>query len=314
MAGAYSQDLRDRVIDAALVGLPARLAAVQFRVGIATAIGWVGRARQTGERAARRQGQPRRSKLDAHRTFLLGLIEATPDVTLLEMQERLEVDRDITASVGTIWTFLDRCRLTFKKVRPCRRTGPARPSGAARGMVRGPARSRPGPAGLHRRDWRLHQHGPPARPRAEGSTAAGRHPEGPLEIHDLCSGPAAHGHCRAHDARWPDEPVRIPGLRAAGARADIGAWRIVLADNLPTHKGPLVRKAIEAAGASLVFLLAYNPDFNLVENAFAKLKALLRKVAERTIRGPWRLTGQFLDTFTPQECANYFAAAGYDPD
>ena len=75
-----------------------------------------------------------------------------------------------------------------------------------------------------------------------------------------------------------------------------------------------MRKAIEAAGASLVFLLAYNPDFNLVENAFAKLKALLRKVAERTIRGPWRLTGQFLDTFTPQECANYFAAAGYDPD
>jgi transposase len=141
MARAYSQDLRDRVIDAALAGLPARRAAVQFRVGIATAIGWVSRARHTGERAARRQGQPRRSKLDPHRAFLLGLIEATPDITLVEMQERLEADRGITASVGTIWTFLDRCGLTVKKVRPRRRAGPARHSGAARGVVRGPARS-----------------------------------------------------------------------------------------------------------------------------------------------------------------------------
>src|SRR5690349_11471348 len=83
----------------------------------------------------------------------------------------------------------------------------------------------------------------------------------------------------------------------------------VLADNLPAHKGPLVRKAIEAAGASLVFLPAYSLDFNPIENAFAKLKALLRKAAERTIRGLWRPIGQLIDTFMPQECANYFAAA-----
>src|SRR3954452_10492093 len=99
MARAYSQDLRDRVIDAGLAGLPARRAAAQFRVGIATAIVWVGRARRSGERTARRQGQPRRSKLDAHRAFLFGLIEATPDITLLEMQvemqERLAAERGI---------------------------------------------------------------------------------------------------------------------------------------------------------------------------------------------------------------------------
>ncbi len=139
MARAYSQDLRDRVIDAALAGLPARRAAVQFRIGIATAIGWVSRARQSEERTARRQGRPRRSKLDPHRIFLLGLIEATPDMTLVEMQQRLAEERSIQASVGTIWTFLDRCGLTFKKVRPCGRAGPARHPGAARGVVRGPA-------------------------------------------------------------------------------------------------------------------------------------------------------------------------------
>ena len=122
MARAYSQDLRDRVIDAALSGVPARQAAVRFGVGIATAIIWVRRARESGERTARRQGQRRRSKLDPHRDFLLGLIERTSDITIVEMQERLATERGVTASVGTIWTFLDRCDMTVKKEPPKRRS------------------------------------------------------------------------------------------------------------------------------------------------------------------------------------------------
>jgi transposase len=89
---------------------------------------------------------------------------------------------------------------------------------------------------------------------------------------------------------------------------------VVILDNLPAHKGRRVREAIEAAGASLRYLPPYSPDFNPIENAFAKLKALLRRTAERTVEGLWRLIGQLIDTFTPQECANYFIAAGYDPD
>ena len=115
MARAYSQDLRDRVIDAALSGMPARHAAERFGVGIATAIVWVRRARETGERTARRQGQPRRSKLDPQGEFLLGLIAKAPDMTLVEMQARLRDERGVSASIGTIWTFLDRCGLTVKK-------------------------------------------------------------------------------------------------------------------------------------------------------------------------------------------------------
>jgi len=115
MARAYSQDLRDRVIDAALTAVSARQAAARFGVGVATAILWVRRARETGERTARPQGQPRRSKLDPHRAFLLSLIKAKDDISLAEMQERLAVDRGLSASVGTIWTFLDRAGLTFKK-------------------------------------------------------------------------------------------------------------------------------------------------------------------------------------------------------
>jgi len=69
---------------------------------------------------------------------------------------------------------------------------------------------------------------------------------------------------------------------------------------------------IETAGASLMYLPPYSPDFNPIENAFSKLKAMLRKAAERTIDGLWDRIGTLLPTFTTQECANYFAAAGYD--
>jgi transposase len=120
MARAYIQDLRDRVIDAALAGLSARGAAERFGIGEATAIVWVRRARQTGERQARRQGQPRRSKLNAHRDYLLGLIEATPDMTISELLERLLTERGVKASRALLWAFLDRLGLTFKKRPPMR--------------------------------------------------------------------------------------------------------------------------------------------------------------------------------------------------
>ena len=89
---------------------------------------------------------------------------------------------------------------------------------------------------------------------------------------------------------------------------------VVIMDNLPAHKAAGVRNAIEAAGASLLYLPPYSPDFNPIENAFSKLKALLRAKAERTIAALWDTVGSVLERFTPAECANYFKAAGYEPD
>jgi transposase len=87
---------------------------------------------------------------------------------------------------------------------------------------------------------------------------------------------------------------------------------IVVMDNLPAHKVGGVRSAIEAAGASLLYLPPYSPDFNPIEQAFAKLKALLRKVAARSIPELWDAVAEAIDHFPPSECRNYFAAAGYD--
>jgi transposase len=128
----------------------------------------------------------------------------------------------------------------------------------------------------------------------------------------------------------------VAGLRLTGLSAPMvldgpinGAWfqayvdqvlvptlsrgDVVIMDNLGSHKGAEVRKAIEAAGATLSYLPPYSPDFNPIEKAFSKLKALLRKAAERTVEGLWNKIGELLSEFTPRECENFFAAAGYDP-
>ena len=84
-------------------------------------------------------------------------------------------------------------------------------------------------------------------------------------------------------------------------------------DNLPAHKPVAVREAIEKAGATVRFLPPYSPDFNPIEMAFSKLKAILKAKACRTIDDLWQTIGFAIDTFTPTECENYFNAAGYDP-
>jgi transposase len=86
---------------------------------------------------------------------------------------------------------------------------------------------------------------------------------------------------------------------------------VVIMDNLGSHKGKAVRQAIRKAKAHLIFLPPYSPDLNPIEQVFAKLKALLRKAAERTVEATWRRIGQLLDHFTPAECANYLANSGY---
>jgi transposase len=87
---------------------------------------------------------------------------------------------------------------------------------------------------------------------------------------------------------------------------------VVVMDNLGSHKGKAVRKAIRAAGAKLLFLPPYSPDLNPIEQVFAKLKELLRKAAARTKEALWDAIGRHLDDFTPEECRNYLAHCGYE--
>ena len=120
MTQAYSADLRGRVIRAASEGLSARAAAARFGVGVSTAIVWVRRFRQSGEAAARRQGKPRGSRLDGHKAFVLGLIEAKDDITLVEMAGRLGAERHVEISPAMLCVWLKRQGMTHKKKRRTR--------------------------------------------------------------------------------------------------------------------------------------------------------------------------------------------------
>jgi transposase len=98
------------------------------------------------------------------------------------------------------------------------------------------------------------------------------------------------------------EQILLPTLRPGD---------IVIIDNLGSHKGAAVRRAVRSAGAKLFFLPPYSPDLNPIEQVFAKLKTLLRKAARRTVEDTWRQIGTLLPIFSSRECANYFRNAGY---
>ena len=101
------------------------------------------------------------------------------------------------------------------------------------------------------------------------------------------------------------EQVLVPTLRSGD---------VVVMDNLPAHKPAAVQHAIERVGAELRFLPPYSPDFNPIEMAFAKIKALLKKTAARSVTDLWDAIRDAIDAISPEEARNYFTAAGYEPE
>ena len=112
-----------------------------------------------------------------------------------------------------------------------------------------------------------------------------------------------------------DGPINLIAFEAYVEQVpvpELSPGDIVVMDNLDSHQGPQVRSLIEAVGAGLLLLPPYT-DFNPIENAFSKLKAHLRKAAERNLEGLWGAIGRIADLFTSRDCQNFFEAAGYDP-
>ena len=122
MSRSYSTDLRVRLIKSISGGLTRRKAAARFGVGVSTAVKWYQRYRDTGEIAARKQGQPGGSKLDAHEAFILALVRERADISLAEIAARLAEKRAVSACPATVWYFFERRGISFKKNRARRRT------------------------------------------------------------------------------------------------------------------------------------------------------------------------------------------------
>ena len=140
MSQTLSQDLRSRVISAVDGGMSRNAAARRFGVGISTAIRWVREWHTTGSRTARPKGGDLRShRVEAFRELLLSAIETQKDITLVELAAMLERDYSAVFAPSTIWRFLDRHGMTFKKNSARQQAGTTRRRRAARGVVRGPA-------------------------------------------------------------------------------------------------------------------------------------------------------------------------------
>ncbi|MCP4242805.1 MAG: IS630 family transposase [bacterium] len=313
MAKALSVDLRRRVVDAIVRGLSCRQAAERFGVSASSAIRWYARLRTSGTVAPKAQGGDRRSgRIEAQAAFILDQVAARPDITLAALQEKLR-ERGLSVGITTLRRFFKRRRITFKK-----KTAHA-------------AEQDHSDVNAAREVWFEGQLDfDPAKLIFIDETSAntkmvrlrGRAPKG-----ERCRAAVPHGH-------WKTTTFTA-GLRLGGITAPIvldgpmngEAFRayveqvlvpeltpgdVVIMDNLRAHQVSGIREAIEAAGATLMFLPPYSPDFNPIEMAFAKLKAILRGAATRTIPELWEAIRSALDQITPTECRNYFAAAGYD--
>ena len=292
-----------------------RQAAARFKIGASTVIGWVGRLRDSGEASARPQGRPRGLKPDPHKDFLLPLIEAEPDMTIEKMQERLLEDRGVMASAGTIWTFLDRCRLTFKK-KTVHASEQDRPDvhKQREEWFEGQLDLDPAKLVFIDETWASTNMAPMYGWAPKGERLRVGIPHGhwkrttfvaALRLTGLTAPMALDG--SINGASFLDYVKRV--LAPTLTPGDI-----VIADNLSSHKSEQARQAIEAVGAQICFLPPYSPDFSPIENAFSKFKALLRRAAERSVGALQQTIMRLAETFTPTECANFFAACGYDQD
>ena len=141
---AVSDDLRERVVDAVVLGgLSRNQAAARFKVSIASAVRWVKRFQTTGEISPAPSGGDRRSgRIEVHHDYLLGLIRRSPDLTLVEIQERLIANCGERFAVSVLWRFFDRHEITFKKNGARRGATTRRRPKSTPAMVRGAARSR----------------------------------------------------------------------------------------------------------------------------------------------------------------------------
>ena len=140
MAKTLSADLRVRLIRAVEGGLSRRAAAERFAVGVATAIRWVRVFRTSGEITAKAKGGDLRSqRIEAYREVILTAVERQSDITLVELAELLQRDHGVRVAPSTVWRFLNRHGISFKKNRARQRTGTARRNRAAPGLARAAA-------------------------------------------------------------------------------------------------------------------------------------------------------------------------------
>lgn len=311
MGKPYSDDLRERVVAAIEAGHTREEVAELYNMALSTVGGFIKRKRETGSVSPDKFGGYKTFSLEPHTYLVEELVAEQPDSTLAELQSRLAKEK-VEVSQSGISRFLHHINLTFKKK-----------------SVHAAEQDRPDVAAARKA---LRKEQPTLDPKQLvfiDETAAttkmtrlyGRAPQGKRLVDKV-----PHGH-------WKTTTF-ICGLRYDGVTAPfvldgpmdgphflayveqilaptLKKGQIVFLDNVSTHKVDGVEEAIEARGARAVFLPAYSPDLNPIEQLFARLKSFLRKMKARTVETLWRAISSFLKEVSKDECKAYLANAGY---
>ena len=309
MPKSYSGDLRERVIEAVEAGASRREAAERFEISVSSAVKWLRCWRDQGRSAPKLRGGSR-SVLEDYADRIQAIIGEQPDRTLDEIIEVMR-RRRIPGSRSALWRFLDRHHLTFKKSLRAAEQHRADVARARRRWIRqqgfldttrlvfidetATSTNMVRLRGRGLRGERLVSYVPQGHWKTVTFVAALRHDKmlAPMFIDGPMNGEIFLAYV---------EQCLAPTLK----RDDI-----VVLDNLPAHKVPGVKEAIEAASATLRYLPQYSPDLNPIEMPFSKFKAFLRKASEQTVAGLGRRIGSFVRTLSRTECRNYFRHAGY---
>ena len=315
MGHCYSLDLRGRVADFVEAGHSCRAAARHFGVSDSCAIKLVRRTRETGSPAPARQGRPPgRGKLVPYETFLIQTVEARPAITMPELAARLLEEHGIVAAPAMLSRFLCRRGFTYKKALMA--------AECARADVRD-----------ERRVWHAHRQ-PRMRQephrlvfldetyvntkmtRLRGRSRKGqrlrmRAPFGHWKTHTFLAGLR----CSELSAPWiidgPITRLAFDTYIETQLAPTLHQGDVVILDNLAVHKSERAAACLKQRGAWFLFLPPYSPDMNPIEQAFAKIKAHLRKAEARTFDALWRALGDICNLFEPQECWNFLVATGY---
>ena len=313
MTKSYSLDLRQRVVRFVEAGHSCHEAARHFEVSVAFVVRLMAAYRATGSLAAKPEGGWRYSKLDPHREFLIRRVSEKSDITMPQLAAELAA-RGTKITPASISRWFIRNGYSFKKT--------LRASEQERSDVR---------------QARDHWH-------------SKRQPRMQQEPHRLVfldeTGTSTkmtrlRGRClkgqrlyaKAPFGHWKTQTF-VAGLRCSGLTAPwvidgpmtrqifetyvetqlaptLAKGDVVILDNLPAHKSERAAECLKQRGAWFLFLPAYSPDLNPIEQAFAKIKAHLRKAEARTIEALWRAIGDICNLFEPRECWNFLKAAGY---
>lgn len=314
MPKSYSLDLRERVVRFVEAGHSRRAAAAHFEVSVSFVVILMRNYRATGSLAPKASGGRRRSTLDPHRAFLLGRVARTDDITMPELAAELATAAGVQVAPASISRWLIRNGYRFKKTLLASEQDRPDISRARREwQARRQSRMRLEPhrlvfideTGTTTKMTRLRGRCP------KGQRLRSKAPFGHWKTQTFVAGLRCHGLTAPFVIDAPMNRRIFEIYVETQLAPTLAKGDVVILDNLAAHKSPVAEKLIRARGAWMLFLPPYSPDLNPIEMAFAKLKAHLRAKAIRTIDALSKAIGDICNLFSPTECRNYFAAAGY---